>query len=215
MINAIIESKGNTLVTELPIGIYTLYERLLSVGISANPKTIRLTDNEEDDIRVKLYSESDFENHLLRVLDEENTLADANLLTAVVQNAHEELRNDIEQNILYDQYTSMNEVIDDIRTMTANTGPVKITFYCPLVGTIEDDEGLSSSVGGRFLHSYQWAIEEAIDILLYDMVGTVTAEKRKGYLLAACRACRAAGTTDGTRNSRHRSCGRNDTACRA
>ena len=58
----------------------------------------------------------------------------------------------------------MNEVIDDIRTMTANTGPVKITFYCPLVGTIEDDEGLSSSVGGRFLHSYQWAIEEAIDI---------------------------------------------------
>lgn len=124
MINAIIESKGNTLVTELPIGIYTLYERLLSVGISANPKTIRLTDNEEDDIRVKLYSESDFGNHLLRVLDEENTLADANLLTAVVQNAHEELRNDIEQNILYDQYTSMNEVIDDIRTMTANTGPV-------------------------------------------------------------------------------------------
>ena len=96
MINAIIESKGNTLVTELPIGIYTLYERLLSVGISANPKTIRLTDNEEDDIRVKLYSESDFENHLLRVLDEENTLADANLLTAVVQNAHEELRNNIE-----------------------------------------------------------------------------------------------------------------------
>ncbi len=164
MINAIIESKGNTLVTELPIGIYTLYERLLSVGISANPKTIRLTDNEEDDIRVKLYSESDFGNHLLRVLDEENTLADANLLTAVVQNAHEEIRDDIEQNILYDQYTSMNEVIDDIRTMTANTGPIKVTFYCPLVGTIEDDEGLSSSVGGRFLHSYQWAIEDAIEI---------------------------------------------------
>lgn len=66
--------------------------------------------------------------------------------------------------ILYDQYTSMNEVIDDIRTMTANTGPVKVTFYCPLVGTIEDDEVLSSSVGGRFLHGYQWAIEDAIEI---------------------------------------------------
>lgn len=163
MINAIIESKENTLVTEMPIGIYTLYERLMSVGINASPKAIRLTDNEDDAIRVKLYSESDFGNHLLRVLNEENTLADANLLTMVVQNAHEEIRDDIEQNILYDQYTSMNEVIDDIRTMTANTGPVKVTFYCPLVGTIEDDEGVSSSVGGRFLHSYQWAIEEAIE----------------------------------------------------
>ena len=101
MINAIIKSRNNTLITELPIGIYTLYERLMSVGINESPKRINISDNEEDEICVKLYSESDFGNHLIRVLNEENTLSDANLLAMIVQDAREEIRDDLEQNMLY------------------------------------------------------------------------------------------------------------------
>lgn len=91
MINAIIQSRNNTLITELPVGIYTLYERLTSVGINVSPKRINISDNDEDEICVKLYSESDFGNHLIRVLNEENTLADANLLAMIVQDAREEM----------------------------------------------------------------------------------------------------------------------------
>ena len=45
------------------------------------PKQIPLIDNEDDDIGVKLFSESDFGQHLLLTLNEKNTIADANMLT--------------------------------------------------------------------------------------------------------------------------------------
>lgn len=57
----------------------------------------------------------------------------------------------------------MHEVIDAIKRMLYESGPVKAVFYCPLVGEVTDDEGFSSSVDGRFLRSYQWAVEEALD----------------------------------------------------
>ena len=38
MINAIIESKGNTLVTELPIGIYTLYDKAVVCRYFCKPE---------------------------------------------------------------------------------------------------------------------------------------------------------------------------------
>ena len=81
MITAIIRNKENTLVFELPHSIYDIYEKLQSIGIRQPPKQIPLTDNEDEDIGVKLFSESDFGQHLLLTLDEKNTIADANMLT--------------------------------------------------------------------------------------------------------------------------------------
>lgn len=161
MINAIIQSRNNTLITELPVGIYTLYERLTSVGINVSPKRINISDNDEDEICVKLYSESNFGNHLIRVLNEENTLADANLLAIIVQDAREEIRDDLEQNILYDQYSTMDEVINAVRSMTDNIGPVKAVFFCPLTANVYDGE-CEVEVDNSFLRDYAWAIEDAI-----------------------------------------------------
>ena len=42
------------------------------------PKQILLTDNEDEDIGVKLFSESDFGQHLILTLNEKNSIADAN-----------------------------------------------------------------------------------------------------------------------------------------
>lgn len=78
MITAIIRNKENTLVLELPHSIYDIYEKLQSIGIMQPPKQIPLTDNEDEDIGVKLFSESDFGQHLLLTLNEKNTIADAN-----------------------------------------------------------------------------------------------------------------------------------------
>ena len=58
---------------------------------------------------------------------------------------------------------SMQEVTDDIKKMLYESGPVKAVFYCPLVGEVTDEEGFSSPVDGRFLKSYAWAIEEALE----------------------------------------------------
>ncbi len=115
-INAIIQSKnGNTLVLDFPRSIYDLYEKLQSVGIRQSPHRIPLSDEDGDDVRVKLYSESELGKHLLLALSDRNTLADANLLAFIVDNAREEIRPALEQNILRNQYSSMQEVVDVAR----------------------------------------------------------------------------------------------------
>lgn len=59
IINAVIESKdGGTLVLDFPRSIYDVYEKLQSVGIRQSPHQITLSDEEGDDVRVKLYSQT-------------------------------------------------------------------------------------------------------------------------------------------------------------
>lgn len=162
MITAIIRNKENTLVLELPHSIYDIYEKLQSIGIMQPPKQIPLTDNEDEDIGVKLFSDNDFGNHLLLTLSEDNSLADANLLTYIVQNASEDIKEELEQNILYDQYDSMDEVINAVRQMTQDAGPVKAVFICPLVGNIDEGDGDMFTVGDSYLADSADEIADAL-----------------------------------------------------
>lgn len=125
-INAVIESRdGGTLVLDFPRSIYDVYEKLQSVGIRKSPHQIALCDEECDDVRVKLYSEDEVGKHLLLTLNEQNSLADANMLVFMVDNAKADFRSKLEQNLLHDQYSSMQEVTDDIKQMLYESGPVK------------------------------------------------------------------------------------------
>lgn len=167
-INAIIQSRnGSTVVLDFPRSIYDLYEKLQSVGICQSPHRIPLSDEDGNDVRVKLYSESELGKHLLLTLSDRNTLADANLLAFIVDNAREEIRPALEQNILRNQYGSMQEVVNAARQMLYDSGPVKAVFYCPLVGTLlekdEDGDEYESSVDGIFLRKYEWDISEALE----------------------------------------------------
>lgn len=101
ILNAIIENKGNTLIIDFPHSIYDVYGKLLSIGIRKSPNDIMLTDNEDDDIQVKLYSDSDFGNHVIRLLGEDNSLADANTTAYLLMTADDEFKDELEQNILY------------------------------------------------------------------------------------------------------------------
>lgn len=162
MITAIIRNKENTLVLELPHSIYDIYEKLQSIGIMQPPKQIPLTDNEDEDIGVKLFSESDFGQHLLLTLHEKNTIADANMLTLVIGAASEDIKETLEQDILYDQYGSMNEVVAAVRQMTQDAGPVKEVFFCPLVGNIDEGDGDMFTVGDSYLAD---SVDEIADAL--------------------------------------------------
>ena len=162
MITAIIRNKENTLVLDFPRSIYDLYEKLQSVGIMRSPKQITLTDNENENIGVKLFSDNDFGRHLLFTLNEENTLNDANLLTLIVQAADEDIKEALEQDILYDQYGSMNEVVAAVRQMTQDAGPVKAVFFCPLVGNIDEGDGDMFTVGDSYLADSEDEINDAL-----------------------------------------------------
>lgn len=165
LINAIIENKhGDTLVLDFPCNIYDVHEKLLSIGIAASPQRVKLTDEDGDDVRVKVYAESEVGRHLLLALTEHNTLADANLLSFVVENAKQDFRSELERNIIGDQYRSMQEIVNAVRQMTYDSGPIKTIFYCPLTGNIYDDEGYESPVSNRYLQEFKWDIEEALEI---------------------------------------------------
>ena len=162
MITAIIRNKENTLVLELPHSIYDIYDKLRSIGIQQPPKQIPLTDNEDEDIGVKLFSESDFGQHLLLTLHEKNTIADANMLTFVVLAADTDIKEELEQNVLHDQYGSMDEVISAVRQMTQDAGPVKAVFFCPLVGNIDEGDGDMFTVGDSYLADSADEISDAL-----------------------------------------------------
>ena len=162
MITAIIRNKDNTLVLDFPCDIYSVYTRLQSIGIAKSPKQIPLTDNEDEDIGVKLYSESDFGQHLLLTLNEKNTIADANMLTLVIGSASDDIKEELEQNILYDQYDSMDEVINAVRQMTQDAGPVKAVFFCPLIGNIDEGDGDMFTVGDSYLADSEDEINDAL-----------------------------------------------------
>ena len=162
MITAIIRNKENTLVLELPHSIYDIYEKLQSIGIMQPPKQIPLTDNEDEDIGVKLFSESDFGQHLLLTLHEKNTIADANMLTLVIGSASDDIKDELEQNILYDQYDTMDEVINAVRQMTQDAGPVKAVFFCPLIGNIDEGDGDMFTVGDSCLADSEDEINDAL-----------------------------------------------------
>lgn len=163
MITAIIRNKENTLALELPHSIYDIYDKLRSIGIRQPPKQILLTDNEDEDIGVKLFSESDFGQHLLLTLNEKNSIADANMLTFVVLAADTDIKEELEQNILYDQYDSMDEVISAIRQMTQDAGPVKAVFFCPLIGNIDEGDGDMFTVGDSYLADSADEISDALN----------------------------------------------------
>lgn len=162
MITAIIRNKENALVLELPHSIYDIYDKLRSIGIGRPPKQIPLTDNEDEDIGVKLYSDSSIGRHLLLTLNEKNTIADANMLTNVIRAANEDIKEELEQNILYDQYGSMDEVISAVRQMTQDAGPVKAVFFCPLVGNIDEGSGDMFTVGDSYLADSADEIADAL-----------------------------------------------------
>ena len=162
MITAIIRNKENTLALELPHSIYDIYDKLRSIGIRQPPKQILLTDNEDEDIGVKLFGESDFGQHLLLTLNEKNSIADANMLTFVVLAADTDIKEELEQNVLHDQYGSMDEVISAVRQMTQDAGPVKAVFFCPLVGNIDEGDGDMFTVGDSYLADSADEIADAL-----------------------------------------------------
>ena len=84
------------------------------------------------------------------------------MLTNVIQAASEDIKEELEQNILYDQYDSMDEVINAVRQMTQDAGPVKAVFFCQLVGNIDEGDGDMFTVGDSYLADSADEISDAL-----------------------------------------------------
>ncbi len=164
LIKAEVQSGEKSITVDMPQYIYDIHILLRESGINETPKNLRITDREEDAVQVKLTSDNDMGNHIIRLFNETNTLAEVNTAANVVCSTHEVIRDDLEQNILYDQYDTAEEMTEDIRSLTDNAATVKETFYFPLTGTMydaEDDDNYD--VDNRTLVANEDEISAAIE----------------------------------------------------
>ena len=100
LIKAIVQKEDKTLIAEFPNNIYNLYGELQSIGITKPPQKVFISDDDEHDIRVKLYADSDIGNHMILLFNEKNSIADVNTAANAVRNSHEAIQDDLEQNMI-------------------------------------------------------------------------------------------------------------------
>ena len=74
MLGAVIRNGNNTLVVDLPTGTMDLQTKLNSIGIQETSDKIKLSDEDGNPIRVKLYATTAEEVHLLPLLAPNRTL---------------------------------------------------------------------------------------------------------------------------------------------
>ena len=161
LITAVINNRGNTLVVDLPCDRSDLDMKLFSVGRELSHNTPISADSK---IKVKLLADSDIGTHLIKLFDDSHTMRDVNNLAHAVMNAPDEVKEAIESDIIHDQYSSPQELMEDIRKQSYEAGQYTETFYFPLVGRLEDEEyGDEYEVDNRFLCSYEWDIKELVD----------------------------------------------------
>ena len=162
MINVIVHNKENVYVAELSKGKMDILLGIRSIGICDKLEQIYLTDNKEDDIRVLLYSNSDVGTHIIKLLAGKNTLEDAIKVVHAIKNSNVEIKEELEQNIIYDQYHSIDELVQDIKKMTEELGSSIEYFYFPLCGRI-DDEICEEIADSQIFLNYEADIREAIE----------------------------------------------------
>ena len=127
MIEAIIHYQDSTLIMDLPRNIYDIHEKLMSIGYAGGPNQAKLTDNEGDALRVKLYGRIEMGNHLIRILSEQNTLADANTLAFAVLNASDDIKLKLGEKIVKDQYGSIPEIVADMTVFSVIIAATPVT----------------------------------------------------------------------------------------
>ena len=163
LITAVVNNKGNTLVVDLPRDRMDLDTKLYSIGQELSHNT-PITDDSDSDITVKLLADSDIGTHLIKLFNDSHTLRDVNNLTHAVMNAPDEVKEAIESDILNDQYSTPDELIEDVKKQTFEAGQYTETFYFPLVGRLEDEEYDDEyEVGNPFLMDYKWDIDELVE----------------------------------------------------
>ena len=136
MINALIQNQnGGTLVWEFPGQMYKLEHELQKIGIQQWSARIRLVDDEENPVNVKLYAEEEIGQHLIPLFSEEDSLEDVQNLTDALRNANPLIQEELRQRILDDRYSSKEDLYEDIWQMTYDVGTLTETFYFPLIGS--------------------------------------------------------------------------------
>ena len=140
MITAVIQNGRQTAAIELPQDWCSLQYWLAQMDIREQPEHIPIGFDSDKAISVTLDAKSDIGKALTALFTEKNTLGEANVCTHMTENARMEIREELEQGLLYEQYTSPQELMDSIRSMTEELVTVTADYYCSLKFQMTDEE---------------------------------------------------------------------------
>lgn len=140
MYKALVRHNGLAALLDLPYDPFPLQYDLSKIGIRSRLKDIPIKDDEDSEIQVKLFADSDIGNRLAVLFKPSHSLEDANLCAHMVENARPELLEELEQHIVHGQYYSPQAVMADIKAMTEELIGVTVNYYCPLQIHMTDEE---------------------------------------------------------------------------
>ena len=100
LLTALVQTKGGTLVVNLPRDRIDLEIKIRSVGIQKTSNQIHIIDDEDCNVSVKLFGESDIGRHLSLLFGENDTLLDVNKTLQTVENSVEDICDDLELNYM-------------------------------------------------------------------------------------------------------------------
>ena len=138
------------------------YDKATEYGLLNSIFSLKVKDMRAEDAPVRLHADSDVGNGLLRILPDNDSLYDVRVTDESVSGVREELHDDLEANLVYEQYSDTEEMYDDIKEMLKALASSKLSFFCPLTGNINDHEGDYYETSNDVLTENADAIEEAI-----------------------------------------------------
>lgn len=139
-----------------------MFERAKEYGLISSIFGLKVKDMKDENAPIRLHADSDVGNGLLRILPDNDSLYDVRVTDESVSGVREELHDDLEANLVYEQYSDTEEMYDDIKEMLKALASSKLSFFCPLTGNINDHEGDYYETSNDVLTENADAIEEAI-----------------------------------------------------
>ena len=124
--------------------------------------SLRVNSMKDENAPIRLHADSDVGNGLLSILDGDDSLYDVRVIDEEISDVPEEHREYLESNLVNEQYSDVDELFNDIKATTKFFAPVKMSFFCPLAGSINDHEGDYYDADGAILTENIDKIEDAI-----------------------------------------------------
>lgn len=166
MLKAIIHYGDKTALLEFPLSHRQMASQLSSIGIEVPSHKVLCFDDENHDVRVKVYGDSDFENEVAASVAPHNTLSSVNSFWELYQNMPNHAKESVAEKFSGSEdqrLETFGQLILQNRTAT-----VLEKYYCPLVVNVyhRDDYGNLNEYPNEYGGEYAAGIEEKIRDLI-------------------------------------------------
>ena len=136
MFDYTVKIKRGTVIGSMPTGMTDIQLKLLSIGVALPPDRVYLRYGENEELRARVTGTNESSMAISKLLTEDNTLADANMLSFVLEGADRYARSEIDRKVAEEQYSGITELMADALQMKL-APDVTETFYFPLTGEME------------------------------------------------------------------------------